>query len=78
MFPIRRVLVLNALFGRLRTGFLGRDASGSKFSDWKRLSAFRSGRHQHGQLLQGGGGGGGPDGSGHPSDSQGGGAPRDT
>lgn len=26
----------------------------------------------------GGGGGGGPDGSGHPSDSQGGGAPRDT
>lgn len=38
------------------------------------LSAFSSGRHQHGQLLRGEVGEG-PDGSGHPSDWQGGTAP---
>lgn len=49
----------------------------SKFSDsLNTLSAYESGRHQHGQLLQREVGEG-PDGSGHPSDWQGGWAPRD-
>lgn len=44
--------------------------SGSEFSDrLSMVSAFRSGRHQLGQLLQGEVGEG-PDGSGHPSDWQ--------
>lgn len=44
-------------FGGLRTDLTRRDVSGSKFSDrLPTMSAFRSGRHQHGQLLQGGGG----------------------
>lgn len=46
-----------------------RDLSGRKFSDRLTMSALRSGRHQHGKLLQREVGEG-PDGTGHPSDWQ--------